>query len=88
MTKEYTITLTDIEDIALGSIAVSQQEWIDNAVHEICRITIEKITKETVLKCMEQNIEVPTNKEAAVLLAMQHGWLVNPFSAILLKGNT
>lgn len=39
----YTITLTDAEDKALGVVAASQQEWIDNAVHNRCRIAMEEI---------------------------------------------
>ena len=39
----YTITLSEAEDKALASVAVSQQEWIDNVVHERCRIAIEEI---------------------------------------------
>jgi len=39
----YTITLSDAEDKALKSVAVSAQDWIDNAVHERCRIAIEEI---------------------------------------------
>ena len=40
---QYTITLSDAEDKALGVVALSQQDWIDNAVHNRCRIAIEKI---------------------------------------------
>ena len=43
MAKTYTVTLTDAEDKALGLIASSQQEWIDNAVHNRCRIAIDEI---------------------------------------------
>lgn len=39
----YTITLTDAEDKALHTVAISAQSWIDNAVHERCRIAIEEI---------------------------------------------
>ena len=39
----YTITLSDAENKALGFVAVSQQEWIDNAIHNRCRIAIEEI---------------------------------------------
>lgn len=39
----YTITLSPAEDKALGSIAFSQQDWINNAVHERCRIAMEEI---------------------------------------------
>ena len=39
----YTITLSDAEDKALHVVALSAQDWIDNAVHERCRIAIEEI---------------------------------------------
>lgn len=39
----YTITLSSAEDKALHSVAMSAQDWIDNAVHERCRIAIEEI---------------------------------------------
>ena len=39
----YTITLSDAEDKALHSVAMSAQDWIDNAVHNRCRIAIEEI---------------------------------------------
>jgi hypothetical protein len=43
MSKIYTVTLSDAEDKALGFVAISQQDWIDNAVHNRCRIAIEEI---------------------------------------------
>lgn len=39
----YTITLSDAEDKALHVVAVSAQDWINNAVHERCRIAIDEI---------------------------------------------
>jgi hypothetical protein len=39
----YTITLSDAEDKALHVVALSAQDWIDNAVHERCRIAMEEI---------------------------------------------
>ena len=39
----YTITLSDAEDKALHVVALSAQDWIDNAVHERCRLAIEEI---------------------------------------------
>jgi superoxide dismutase len=39
----YTITLSAAEDKALGFVAVSQNEWIQNAVKERCRLAIEEI---------------------------------------------
>lgn len=39
----YTITLSDAEDKALHVVALDAQEWIDNAVHNRCRIAMEEI---------------------------------------------
>ena len=40
---QYTITLTDAENKALGVVALDQNDWIQNAVHERCRIAIDEI---------------------------------------------
>ena len=40
---DYTITLTDAEDKALGVIAVDKQAWIENAVKNRCRQSKEEI---------------------------------------------
>jgi hypothetical protein len=36
----YTITLTDAEDKALHVVALSAQDWIENAVKERCRLAM------------------------------------------------
>ena len=43
MSVTYTITLSYAENKALGHVALSQEEWINNAVHERCRIAIDEI---------------------------------------------
>jgi hypothetical protein len=43
MSHAITITLSDAEHKALGVVAFSQEEWIQNAVKERCRIAIEEI---------------------------------------------
>ena len=43
MSKNYTITLSDAEDKALHIVALSAQDWIDNVVHERCRIAIDEM---------------------------------------------
>jgi len=39
----YTVTLSDAEDKAIHVVALDAQDWIDNAVHERCRIAMEEI---------------------------------------------
>jgi hypothetical protein len=73
--KMYTVTLTPTEDIALGYIAASQQEWIDNAAHHRCQIAIDEIVALTVEKCLTLHLPIPTSKEEIVELAKTQGWL-------------
>jgi hypothetical protein len=71
----YTITLTAAEDAALSYAAFSQDDWIQNAVHERCRIAIEEIVGITVQKCLETGTQVPGTKDAMVNLAFEQGWV-------------
>jgi hypothetical protein len=62
----YTITLSDAEDKALGFVAFSQQEWIDNAVHERCRIAIDEIVNAEVQRKLANNETISGSKEDIV----------------------
>jgi hypothetical protein len=65
----YTITLTDAEDKALGYVAVSQQEWIDNAIKNRCRIAIDEIFTIEAERISALGGEISGTKEEIVLLA-------------------
>jgi len=69
MTKQYTITLSDAEDKALSVVALSQQEWINNAVHERCRIAIEEIVAAEVERITAEGGTLSGTKEDIVLAA-------------------
>ena len=69
MTKQYTITLSDAEDKALSVVALSQQDWIDNAVHERCRIAIEEIVNSEVQRLIAAGQTISGSKEDIVLAA-------------------
>jgi len=71
----YTITLSAAEDKALSYAAFSQQDWIDNAVHERCRIAIDEIVQVTVAKCLETGTQIPGSKDEMVDLAFAQGWV-------------
>ena len=68
---QYTITLTDAEDKALRVIALDPQDWIDNAVHNRCRIAIDEIYMEEVERMTADPdiTSIPADKEAVVLSA-------------------
>ncbi len=65
----YTITLTDAEDKALGVVAFSQNDWIQNAVHERCRIAIEEIVAAEVQRKLSANEPITGSKDDIVMAA-------------------
>ena len=69
----YTITLSVAEDKALSYAAFSQQDWIDNAVHERCRIAINEIVGIFVQYCLDNNMAMPTSREEMVEAAFDMG---------------
>jgi hypothetical protein len=72
----YSITLSAAEDKALAYAAFSQDDWIQNAVHERCRIAIDEVAKICVEQCLANNIQIPGSKDAMVDLAFQNGWVL------------
>lgn len=69
MSKTYTITISDAEDKALHSVAVSAQDWIDNAVHERCRIAIEEIVAAEVQRKLAAGETISGTKDDIVMAA-------------------
>jgi hypothetical protein len=65
----YTITLSDAEDKALGVVAFSQNDWIQNAVHERCRIAIEEIVNAEVQRKLAANEPITGSKDDIVMAA-------------------
>ncbi len=69
MAKTYTVTLSDAEDKALQSVAVSAQEWIDNVVHERCRIAMQNIVAQEVEKSLDSGKAIEGTREEIVMAA-------------------
>jgi hypothetical protein len=65
----YTITLSPAEDKALHVVAMSPQEWIDNAVHERCRIAIDEIVNAEVQRKLAAGEPITGSKEDIVMAA-------------------
>lgn len=65
----YTITLSDAENKALGFVAISQDEWIQNAVHERCRIAIEEIVAAEVQRLLAAGQPITGTKDDIVMNA-------------------
>jgi hypothetical protein len=65
----YTITLSDAEDKALGVVAFSQDDWIQNAVHERCRIAMEEIVSAEVQRLLGEGKSITGSKDDIVIAA-------------------
>ena len=65
----YTITLSEAEDKALGIVALSQQDWIDNVVHDRCRIAIEEIVNSEVQRLLAAGQPITGSKDDIVMAA-------------------
>ena len=65
----YTITLSDAEDKALHVVALDAQDWIDNAVHERCRIAMEEIISAEVQRKLGLGEAITGTKDDIVLAA-------------------
>lgn len=66
---QYTITLSDAENKALGFIALSQQEWIENAAKNRCGQAIEQIVSAEVQRKLAAGETISGSKEDIVMAA-------------------
>lgn len=66
---EYTITLSEVQNKALAHIAYDPQEWIENAVFNQCRISIDEIVELEIDRIDEEGGELFGTKEDIVMAA-------------------
>lgn len=69
MAVTYTITLSDAQNKALGYVAVSQQDWIENAVNARCENAIQEIFQLEVERKITAGEPITGTKEEIVLAA-------------------
>lgn len=69
------IELNETELKALGVVALSPQEWVENAVKNRARIAIDEIVQICVAKCLEEQVQIPSSREEIVDLAIVKEWV-------------
>jgi hypothetical protein len=72
---KYTINITDTEDKALSYASLSQQDWIDNAVHVRCGKAINEIVKIYTERALDEGVQIPATRELIVADAFTRGWV-------------
>lgn len=61
-----TIELTDTQYRGLQYVAVSPEDWVENAVTERARIANDEVVDITVKHCLDNDIQIPATREAIV----------------------
>ena len=71
MATNYTVSISDAEKKALEYIALSVQDWIDNAVDNRARIAIDEIYNAEVARMTADPdiTSIPADKDVVVLAA-------------------
>lgn len=71
--SQYTVNLSQAEDMAMAYVALSQDDWIQNACHERARVAIDEIVQIAVQNFLATGIQIPGTKEEIVALAFSMG---------------
>ena len=69
----YTITLTDTETKSLEFVALSNQDWIDNAAKNRARIAKDEIISLNTVHCNKNGIAIAVGEDAQVTQAYTLG---------------
>ena len=75
MTQTITIELTDTQYKGLEYVALSPQEWAENAVTERCRIANDEIVSIYTNRALDEGIQIPATRELIVADAFTRGWV-------------
>lgn len=67
-----TITLTETQYKGLEYVALSPEDWAENAVTERARLANDEIVQMTVQHCLDNGIQVPATREAIVAYAFDN----------------
>jgi hypothetical protein len=67
MSHVFTVELSDAEKKALEYVSLTANEWIQNAVHERCRLAIEEMVQEEIKRKMEAGEPISGTKEEIVM---------------------
>jgi len=67
MTETYTVELSDVEVKALHYVAYDANAWIQNAIHERCRLAIEEMVNDDIRAKLDAGLPISGTKDEMVL---------------------
>ena len=65
--NEYTIVLSDAELKSLEYVAIDANSWIQNAIHERCRLAMEELVSDYIKQQLESGGSISGTKEEMVM---------------------
>jgi hypothetical protein len=65
----YTVKLTAAQNKALRIVVLSPQEWIDNVVHERCRVSAEEIVQSEIQRLWKAGLPIPSTADEIIMNA-------------------
>lgn len=71
----YTINLTEEEQLALEFVMYDVSKWVENFTQDRARIATDEIVQLTVEKCLSNNVPIPGSKIDIIKLAYEQGWI-------------
>jgi hypothetical protein len=72
---ELTVTITDTQLKGLEYVAVSPQDWADNAITERARIAVDEIVSIYTARALDEGVQIPTTRDEIVTDAFSRGWV-------------
>jgi hypothetical protein len=69
-----TITLTDTQLKGLEYVALSPQDWAENAVTNRARIASDEIISMYTNRALDEGVQIPATRELIVADAFTRGW--------------
>lgn len=78
---EYTIIITEEEQLSLENIMYDVEDWTLNVVKERARLAGNDIVNLTVQKCLDEGIQIPSTRLDIIKLAYEQNWIINAKNA-------
>ena len=69
-----TITLTDTQLKGLEYVALSPQDWAENAVTNRARIANDEVIQMYTTRALDEGVQIPATRELIVADAFTRGW--------------
>jgi len=72
---DITISISNTEYSALEYVALSPEDWADNAVSNRARIAIDEIVSLYTTRALDEGVSIPSTREEIVADAYSRQWI-------------